>query len=76
MIVLKCFQKDSVLLWRYKYLFTVIMFKKLFQSEIVLLIFILMFQKTETSILQEKIKLLKLAISDKNKILTDSKKYD
>jgi len=34
-----------------------------------------MFQKTETSILQEKIKLLKLAISDKNKILTDSKKY-
>ncbi|CAH1732628.1 beclin 1-associated autophagy-related key regulator isoform X1 [Aphis gossypii] len=30
-------------------------------------------KKTETSILQEKIKLLKLAISDKNKILTDKK---
>uniref|UniRef100_A0A2S2NP70 Beclin 1-associated autophagy-related key regulator n=1 Tax=Schizaphis graminum TaxID=13262 RepID=A0A2S2NP70_SCHGA len=30
-------------------------------------------KKTETSILQEKIRLLKLAISDKNKILTDKK---
>ncbi|KAL5238127.1 hypothetical protein ACI65C_005537 [Semiaphis heraclei] len=30
-------------------------------------------KKTETSILQEKIRLLKLALSDKNKILTDKK---